>query len=229
MRQAIAAKSPIRRCPVSSARQKRPILALTAPFAAMLAGVLCLNAAVPSTAQTPAQVSLAGQFLIAAPSMGDPRFERTVILMAGHDPNGAFGFVINRPVGERAVSDLLEMLGGEKDATVTAKVPIFYGGPVQPELAFVIHSSDYRRAQTLPIDGRVAVTSSREVLRDIGSDKGPKNSLVTFGYAGWRPGQIEGELRARAWVTAPADPRLIFEENREKLWDAAFALRTQDL
>jgi len=197
-------------------------------LAAILGSALFLDAALPAPAETPAQVSLAGQLLIASPSMGDPRFDRTVILMVKHDQNGAFGIVINRPIGERPWAGLLEMLG-EKDTTVAGKARIFAGGPVQPEIGFVIHSADYQRPGTIAIDGRVAMTSSREIVRDIANNKGPTKSLIAFGYAGWAPGQLEGELGRRAWSTAPADLRLIFDEDREKVWDAAFSQRTQDL
>jgi putative transcriptional regulator len=166
--------------------------------------------------------------LIASPDMGDPRFERTVILMVRHTSDGAFGIVINRPVGERPLAGLLEMLG-EKDTNVTGQVGIFYGGPVQPGLGFVLHSTDYREAETTDIDARVAMTSSRALLRAIGSHTGPKKSLVAFGYAGWAPGQLEGELARRAWVSAPADLMLIFDEDRDKVWETAYARRTRDL
>jgi len=75
----------------------------------------------------------------------------------------------------------------------------------------------------------VAMTSSREILRDIGNNRGPKKSLVAFGYAGWGQRQLEDELARRAWFTTPGEPKLIFDEDREKVWDAAFSLRTQDL
>jgi putative transcriptional regulator len=212
-----------------SPRGWRPILAFTALLAAMLAPALWLDAARPAAAQTPAHVSLAGQLLVAAPSMGDPRFDRTVILMVAHDQNGALGIVVNRLIGERPIATLLQRLGETDTSSVAGNVRVFSGGPVQPGVGFVIHSTDYRRAQTLAIDARVAVTSSREILRDIGSGSGPKQSLIAFGYAGWGPGQLEGEMKNRVWVTAPVEPRLIFEEDRDKLWEAVFALRTQDL
>jgi putative transcriptional regulator len=214
---------------VSSARNKRPILALTAAFTAMLASALWLDAPRPTAAQPSATVSIAGQFLVAAPSMSDPRFDRTVILMVAHDQNGAFGIVVNRPIGERPIATLLERLGETDTSGVTGNVRVFSGGPVQPGVGFVIHSTDYHRPQTLDIAGRVAVTSSREIMRDIGSGSGPKQSLIAFGYAGWRSGQLEDEIKSRVWVTAPVEPRLIFSEDRDKLWETVFALRTQDL
>ena len=206
--------------PMSSPWHKHPIPAL----AATLALALLLAAPPPTAAQAP--VSLAGQLLVASPSMGDPRFERTVILMVRHDKDGAFGIVVNRPAGERP---LAELVLGERDAPVAGKVRIFAGGPVQPELGFVIHGTDYRGPGTVEITARLAMTSSREILRDIGSGKGPMQSLIAFGYAGWAPGQLEGELKRRDWSLAPGEPKLIFDEDRDKVWDSAYAQRTQDL
>src|ERR1041385_1487206 len=92
----------------------------------------------------PTHASLAGQLLVATPTMGDPRFAQTVILMARHDKNGAFGIVINKPLGERTLASLLAALG-EKEEGVEGSVRVFAGGPVQPEIGFVVHSGDYRR------------------------------------------------------------------------------------
>ena len=173
-------------------------------------------------------VQLTGQLLVASPSMADPRFAHTVILMVRHDKDGAFGIAVNRPVGERPLAALLETLG-EKDTTATGQVRIFAGGPVQPDIGFVVHTTDYHQPTTVDVNARVAMTSSREILRDIGNGKGPRKSLIAFGYAGWAPGQLEGELARRDWVLAPGESKLIFDEDREKVWDAAFAQRMQDL
>jgi putative transcriptional regulator len=203
--------------------QARPLTAL-----ALLVSLIAVASPIAAQ-QTPEKAaSLAGQFLVATPSMSDPRFERTVILMARHDKDGAFGLIINRLAAERPLSQLLEVLG-DKDTPVSGTVRLFAGGPVQPELGFVIHSSDYHSPQTLDVDGRVGVTMNREILRDIGLGKGPQKSMVLFGYAGWAPGQLEGEIARRSWTTVPADGRLIFDEDREKLWDIVYALRGQDL
>jgi putative transcriptional regulator len=186
------------------------------------------QAALEAPKDLPARASLAGQLLVATPSMGDPRFAQTVILMARHDKNGAFGIVINKPLGERPLASLLTALG-EKDDGVAGSVRVFAGGPVQPEIGFVVHSADYRRAGTIVVDGRVAVTSTREILRDIARKQGPQKSLLAFGYAGWGPGQLDGEMALRAWFTAQEDVDLIFDLDRAKVWDEAMKRRTQDL
>ena len=195
---------------------------------ALLAMLTPIGAALPARAQASENAALAGQFLIASPTITDPRFARTVILMVQHDRNGALGIIVNLPADERPMAKLLEMLG-EKETNVAGTVRIFAGGPVQPEIGFVVHSADYRRPETIAIDARVAMTASREILRDIAHGKGPQKSLIAFGYAGWGPGQLEGELRLGSWFAAPAEPKLIFDEDRDKVWDLAFAQRTQDL
>ena len=181
-----------------------------------------------STAEQSPHVSLAGQFLIASPDMGDKRFERTVILLVEHNPRGAFGIVVNRPMGERPLADVLRSLGGNATG-IEGTAWIFWGGPVQPQVGFVVHTAEYRRAATIDIDGRVAMTSSLEVLQDIATRKGPEKSLLAFGYAGWGPGQLEGELRLQAWFTAPADAKLVFDDDRETVWDKAVARRPRDI
>lgn len=172
--------------------------------------------------------STAGQLLVATPDIGDPRFEHAVILMIGHDRNGAFGITINRPLGKHSIADLLESIGETHDG-VTGQVPIFAGGPVQEQIGFILHSPDYHEAGTKAVGEGVALTSSAAILRVIGRGKGPKKALVAFGYAGWQPGQLEAEMDQHAWVTAPLDPNLIFDTDPDKIWDLAWARRTLSL
>jgi putative transcriptional regulator len=192
-------------------------------FAALALWVALLAPERTQSAETTPRPSLASQFLIATAAMRDTRFDHAVILMLRHDQDGAFGIVINRPLGQRPMADLL----GAKDTA--GNVQVFVGGPVQPNIGFVVHSTDYRRAETLDVDGRVAMTSSREVLRDIADKKGPAKALIAFGYAGWAPGQLESELARNVWYTAPEDPALVFDDDRDKVWEHATARRTQDL
>ena len=194
------------------------------PAAAIFAAAVPLAVA----AEPPEIAPLTGQLLIAAPTIGDPRFAHTVILMVRHDREGAFGIVINRPVGESSIASLLEA-AGEDVSGISGSVKIFSGGPVQQELGFVVHSVEYRLDETLEVDGRVAMTANRQVLRDIGHNRGPVKSLFALGYAGWGPGQLEGELAHHDWFTTPAEPTLIFDDDRANLWEDAMARRTRDL
>jgi len=172
--------------------------------------------------------SLAGQFLVATPEMGDPRFSHTVILMVQHNDGGALGITVNRPIGERPLATLLGALG-VKGSGASGMIRIFAGGPVQPGVGFIVHTAEYSRRGTINIDGRVAMTSSVEVLRDLGQGRGPRKSLLAFGYAGWHGGQLEDELTQGAWFTIPEDPAMVFDEDREKLWDEAMKKRTVPL
>ena len=186
-----------------------------------------LKAALPvNPDEEPALPSLAGQLLVAAPSMEDPRFERTVILIVQHSPSGAVGIVINKPIGETSLASVFEALG-QKGGDVSGDVRVFSGGPVEPEIGFVVHSADYRRPETVAVNDRLSMTSSLDILRDIGAKKGPAKVLVAFGYAGWGPDQLEHEIELHAWGVAEADPALIFDEDRDKVWDYAWEHRTQ--
>jgi putative transcriptional regulator len=204
---------------------RRTTIFRSLPAAAIFAAAMVLG---PVAADPPDTVSLTGQLLIAAPTIGDPRFAHTVILMVRHDSQGAFGIVINRPVGEGSIASLLEG-AGEDVSGISGSVKIFAGGPVQQELGFVVHSAEYHLDETLEVDGRVAMTANRQVLRDIGRNLGPVKSLFALGYAGWGPGQLEGELAHHDWFTTPAEPRLIFDDDRANLWEEAMARRTRDL
>lgn len=198
----------------------RAVLVLTL----FLAPVALLRAALPNT-ERPPRDSLVGQLLVASPDMPDSRFSHAVILIVLHSRDGTLGIMINRPVGDEAVAKLLEATG-QHDTGVSGKVRVFAGGPVEPRIGFIVHSAEYHRAQTLDIDGRVAMTSSPEVLRDIGHNAGPRKSLVAFGYTGWGPGQLENEMAQHGWFTIPEDPKLVFDEDRAKVWDAAKARQT---
>ena len=99
---------------------------------------------------------------------------------------------------------------------MTGSVRVFLGGPVDPQIGFVLHSADYRRAETIDIDGRVALSRRPQMLRDIGLGKGPRKSLVAFGYAGWAPSQLDDEIAQGVWDTVPEDPALVFDDDRPK-------------
>ena len=201
-------------------RSRRAVLS----FGVVLA-TPAFTAALAKPKDTQSGSSLAGQLLVAEPEMGDPRFAKAVILMAQHDQKSALGIVINRPVEEVPMVKLLNALGLDSKGS-DGQVRLFAGGPVQPETGFVVHTADYRRTGTIDIDGRVAMTTDPQALRDIGLHQGPKQSLVAFGYAGWGPGQLEGELMLRAWFTMPEDPKLVFDFDRDKLWDEVMKRRT---
>jgi putative transcriptional regulator len=197
------------------------IIVLSAVMAVVVAPPI-LHAALPTEPDVSGRTSFAGQLLVATPTMRGSSFERAVILVAQHNRDGALGIVINRPLDERPIAGLLEAFG--VDATgITGSVRVFLGGPVSPEISFVVHNADYHLDDTLGIDGRVSLTPSPEVLRDLGSGKGPSKSLVAFGYAGWAASQLDDEIARGAWYSVPEDAALVFDDDRSKIWDEAMA------
>jgi putative transcriptional regulator len=169
-----------------------------------------------------------GELLIASAQIQDPRFYHAVILILRHDQDGAFGIVVNHPLASETIVSLLAATGDD-DKTVEGTIAVLSGGPVQPELGFVVHSADYRRAGTLAVDGKVAMTASKEALRDIGHHQGPKKCFFAFGYAGWGAHQLEGEIERKDWFTAPEDASLVFDDERGAVWDQALARHGQEL
>jgi putative transcriptional regulator len=202
-------------------------LRLLVTFAALLAPAALFGAA-PTTVDTPQGQFLTGQFLVATPEMGDPRFRETVILMVRHSKDGAMGLIINRPAGDQKLSRILQDLGDSGEGA-TGNLPLYLGGPVQPELGFILHTTDYRRAGIIDVNGTVAVTATKEIIRDIAAGNGPKKFMLIFGYAGWGPGQLEGELKRNSWYTTPVDLPLIFDTDRDRVWERAVERRTRDL
>jgi putative transcriptional regulator len=202
-------------------------LRLFVTFAALLSPAALFGAA-PTTVDTPQGQFLTGQFLVATPDMGDPRFRETVILMVRHSKDGAMGLIINRPAGDQKLSRILQDLGDSGEG-VTGNLPLYLGGPVQPELGFILHTTDYRRAGIIDVNGTVAVTATKEIIRDIAAGNGPKKFMLIFGYAGWGPGQLEGELKRNSWYTTPFELPLIFDTDRDRVWERAVERRTRDL
>ena len=181
--------------------------------------------AVPVIAQSS---GLAGQLLVATDELRDPRFVRTVVYMVRHDAGGAMGLIVNRPLGDASVSDLLQRLGLNGKG-VAGEILVHYGGPVDAGRGFILHTADYKIESTHVIKGGIAITVQPEILQAIGAGTGPRRSLFALGYAGWSAGQLEGEIKAGAWITVPADEALVFDENYESKWKRAMARRTIQL
>jgi putative transcriptional regulator len=189
---------------------------------AILMPAALLHAALPTEPEVSGRTSFAGRLLIASPDLRDP-FDHAVVMIAQHDRNGALGIVINRPIARRPIATVLGALGLDPDG-ISDSIVVFLGGPVSPNIAFALHSADYRQLHTMDIDGRIALTDAGEVLRDIGLGRGPKHSLIAFGYAGWAPHQLDDEIARGTWVSAPEEPALIFDTERAQVWSEAMAL-----
>ena len=164
---------------------------------------------------------LAGKILVATPSIGDPRFDRSVILMCDHSAEHAMGIVLNKPIDGLYLPELLDQLDidGAEDVP---NLPVLLGGPVDRDRGFVIHTPDFNTPDsTLPVCPGLCLTATKDVLEAIASPRPPQHSLVALGYAGWGGGQLESELAANAWLVTEPERGLIFETPNSAKWQRA--------
>lgn len=174
--------------------------------------------------------SLQGQFLLAMPSMGDPRFLRSVVYMVAHDNEGAMGFIVNKCAEGLSLGDILKDMPETVAKTGLVNLPVYVGGPVQNDRGFVLHTSDYEKTRnTLSQELPIALTQSADVLVDAAHGRGPEKMRLFLGYAGWGPGQIEGELQDNAWLVCDANIAEIFTSRNDDLYEKCVAAMGIDL
>ncbi len=166
--------------------------------------------------------SLTGQLLVAMPAIGDPRFERTVIYLCAHGPEGAMGLVVNRLLDNLTFPDLLRQLNIDADG-IDDRIEVHFGGPVDSGRGFVLHSADFQQDSTMVVDDEIALTATVDILRAIADGRGPFRSMLALGYAGWGPGQLDGEILANGWLSVPADSDLVFGPDQDSKWERAMA------
>ena len=166
---------------------------------------------------------LRNQFLIAMPGMADGYFNHTVTLLCEHTPEGAMGLVLNRPT-DLSLSQMLAHMDLEKGAGQEQDQQVFWGGPVQPERGFVLHSEKGDWESTLPISDDLFLTTSRDILEAVAQHQGPRDFLVTLGYAGWGAGQLEHEILQNSWLSTQSSNQIIFATDPAQRWQASIGL-----
>lgn len=172
-------------------------------------------------------MDLTGKLLIAMPGMGDPRFERSVILICAHSDEGAMGLIVNKAIPDMSLTNLLEHLDITR-APEGRDIRLHFGGPVERGRGFVLHSRDYRGGPaTMKIGAGYGMTATLDVLEALARGEGPHKALLALGYSGWGPGQLEDEIARNDWLTAEAEPALIFGADDGGKWGAA--LRTMGI
>jgi putative transcriptional regulator len=190
--------------------------------------------------------SLENQLLIAMPSLGDPYFNKTVTYICEHNEEGAMGLIINLPVNI-TLADLLKQIepdeGGKTghvnsnseltksddvnditlvtDITNSLEQLVLSGGPIAQQRGFVLHSSQPGWSSSLVLSKELMITTSKDILMALGTQQAPEQFIVTLGYAGWGPGQLEQELQANSWLTTPADVEILFKTPIEQRWKKA--------
>lgn len=174
----------------------------------------------------PSGLNLANHFLIAMPSIQDPIFGGTVVYVCEHNEKGVLGVVINKPTDMTmdVLFDRIDLKLAEGLRSSVTEEPIMFGGPVQDDRGFVLHSPGGRYSSSLNVTDEVAFTTSIDVLEAVASGAGPKRMLVSIGYAGWSPGQLEEEISRNGWLTVGADARVLFDLPIEERYTAAIKL-----
>ena len=168
--------------------------------------------------------SVKDHFLIATEKMKDDRFEKTVIIMLESDKNGAWGIVVNRRLGTMPIALLIDPslnTSEEREKLYKINIPIFWGGPVDVKQVFILHTAEYQ-SDTTKNYGNISITQDYNILFDIAENKGPKKSLVIFGYSGWGSGQLEGEMERDHWILSNIDLDITFDKESNTKWNEAF-------
>ena len=163
---------------------------------------------------------LAGHFLIAMPAMVDPNFKGTVTYLCEHNERGALGVVVNRPT-DLTMESLLEQIEIKVSDLALSQRKVHFGGPVSVEHGFVLHRSHGSWNSSIVVSDELSLTTSKDILEAVAQGGGPREWLLTLGYAGWGAGQLEEEIAANAWLTVPADEAIVFDTPVEQRWQAA--------
>ncbi|MFZ7093324.1 YqgE/AlgH family protein [Primorskyibacter sp. 2E233] len=174
------------------------------------------------TEQTPlGTTDLIGKMLIAMPGMGDPRFEHSVVFICDHSDDGAMGLIVNKPSSDVDIKSLMMQLDIDISVGLSDHA-VHFGGPVEMGRGFVLHSPDYASAvTTLQVKDDISMTATLDILEELARGEGPSKWLMTLGYSGWGPGQLESELTQNGWLVCDASARLIFDLPDLEKWEAA--------
>ena len=156
-----------------------------------------------------ASINLTDHFLIAMPAMEDPFFAKSLVYIAEHNDQGALGIMVNRLI-DMNLATLFKKIDLPLDSEKFLDLPVLFGGPVQTDRGFVLHRPIGKWQSTLAINQEIGLTSSRDILLSFASQGQPGEILVTLGYSGWGPGQIEQELAQNSWLSVPASPHILF-------------------
>jgi putative transcriptional regulator len=195
----------------------------------LLAALALLTlAAVPGVGEDEGGDFLVGRLLVATPQLEGSFFDQTVIYLVEHNAEGAFGLIVNRPLGDIGVKPLFERMGldaSDAEGRVLARI----GGPVEPGAAFVLHHDDGDNPESTTVLPGIAMTTDPAILKRIGRGEGPKSYLFVFGYSGWAPGQLESEIERGSWVDIPADDAFLFDQDDAAKWQSAVDRYSVDL
>jgi putative transcriptional regulator len=167
-------------------------------------------------------LGVTGKLLISSPGVDNDIFDKSVILVLGHDRTGAIGVIVNRVTHSINMEDLCKELNFP--STRVPKNKIHFGGPLAMNTAVVLHSAAYSHETTIPISDHCNITSFGDVLEDFDKGIGPEESLFILGYARWDAGQLEEELKNNAWILEELKQDLLFTKTNPVTWEDALKL-----
>lgn len=164
-------------------------------------------------------------FLVAAPGLRDPNFRESVVLLVDHKPEGALGFVVNRP-SDVSFSSVLKELELIEDGDEHPEVPVLLGGPVHPHTGWIVYDPkrrDVPEEARISVDEGLQVSASRSVLEDLAHSEDGDRHILVLGYSGWGAGQLDAEVREGSWIPVSLDAKVVFDTPYEERWAAALA------
>ena len=167
--------------------------------------------------------SVEGNLLVASEKLKGTRFGETVIVMFENDKNGSWGLVINKPIGLTPINKIVNIPNkfmNENKNLAKIEIPIFWGGPVEENRIFILHSNEYKGETTIKYKN-LSISSDYKTLLDIADNRGPKNKIIILGISSWGPGQLEGEMEKNKWVLSESSNELIFEIENKRKWKKA--------
>ena len=161
--------------------------------------------------------SLAPALLLSMPQMNDPNFARSVVLLAKHNDEGAFGLIMNRPL----VTTGRVVVSLDPPVSTERELEVWSGGPVEPGSSWILVGGQEESVSGMPIVEGLAISTSPDLLRRLLEPDPPANTRLIVGYSGWGPGQLEMELEESAWLLSDVDPALLFTTPPDQMWERA--------
>ena len=172
---------------------------------------------------------LKNHFLIAMPSINDPIFKKSLVLICDHNQEGTMGLIINKPIEDILMKNML--LESDIETDYIEKSKIHFGGPVDINTGFFLHESNYCTENTVNISNDLSLTVDHKVIEDLEKNSGPSNFIFTLGYAGWNKNQLKNEIENGDWLITPADSKCIFDldKNEHDIYSSLLGMSLNDL
>ena len=164
--------------------------------------------------------SLQGKFLISSPNINDSVFKKSLIYIISDNKDGSMGIIVNKPAHRVNLTSLL----GENIKNVIRQPQVYFGGPVELDKGFILHTNDYENNNNhIKLDDGLILSSDFSTIKEVALGNGPSKSILALGYTGWSSFQLHKELKKNDWFELNLDTDVIFAKNHRKKWDLAIS------